>query len=248
MRIAANLGTSLLLAAITAAAPAMHAQISDTPPAGAPSAKCEVLPKSDPGSLRVFSKTTPLPYVFACGNNRPEGKCVVITLTPGSKQTPANTVIAFDHEQGDWSCIGFDGVSGWVPSNRLAPLPDQPTVDESFWLGWWRIGPNLPGIKNDRLLITKAPTPGTLHVSGRAYWYGLNDNVHFGAVNADVQPYGLYLHIVEGDDSYSCVVDLIADPAAHTFSATDNSNCGGMNVRFQGTWAKFTPTAKPRPH
>jgi hypothetical protein len=236
-------GISVLFAA-SALVPATHAQIADTPPPGAPSAKCEVRPRSDPRLLRVLVGTTTLPYVFACAENRPAGKCVVGFITPGSRETPANTALAVDHEQDGWSCVSLDAVTGWVPSNRLAPLPSQPSVPESWWLGWWRMGPGQTGIQNDRLLITKSTVPGQLRVSGRAYWYGINNNVHLGQINAEAQPYGLYLHLTEGNDTYSCVLDLIANPDTHTISATDNSNCGGMNVRFSGTWNQFTPRSR----
>ena len=43
----------------------------------------------------------------------------------------------------------------------------------------------------------------------------------------------------------ACVLDLVYRPAAHTFDALDNAQCGGMNVRFTGTWSRFTPKAAP---
>ncbi len=132
------------------------------------SVKCG--PAQQPTSTACSRCTTTLPYVFACGENRPAGKCVVGSITPGSRETPANTALAVDHEQDGWSCVSLDAVTGWVPSNRLASLPSQPSVPESWWLGWWRMGPHQTGIQNDRLLITKSDVPGQLRVSGRAYW------------------------------------------------------------------------------
>jgi hypothetical protein len=234
----------ILLAAFVMATLVIDAQIADTLPPGAPSAKCEVRPKADSRLLRVLVGTTPLPYIFACGENRPVGKCVVGSITPGSRETPANTAVAVDHEQDGWSCVSLDSVTGWVPANRLAPLPEQTSVPESWWLGWWRMGPDQASIRNDRLLITKGGTQDRFHITGRAYWYGIKNNIHVGQIEADAQLYGLYLHAVEGDDIYSCVLDLIANPDTHTITATDNSNCGGMNVRFSGTWNRFTP--RPR--
>ena len=88
-------------------------------------------------------------------------------------------------------------------------------------------------------LIQPGKSPGTLHVSGRAFWYGGNDNVHLGAIDAaDTAPLGPILHAVDG----TCVLDLVLDPATHTLSANDNMNCGGMNVRFWGSWHRFVPS------
>jgi len=105
------------------------------------------------------------------------------------------------------------------------------------WIGWWR---DSPGTR-DRLLITAGSSPGTLRVSGRAYWYGINRNVHYGQLNSrDATPSGPYLHLVESDTLSGCVVDLHFDPARHSLRSYDNSNCGGMNVHFSGTWTRFT--------
>jgi hypothetical protein len=112
------------------------------------------------------------------------------------------------------------------------------------WIGWWHNPPLVPHEENDRILITPGSAPGTLRISGRAYWYGANDNVHLGQINpADAKPIGPYLHIFDS----GCIVDLHFNPANHTFTTYDNAGCGGMNVRFSGTWTRFTPTARPKP-
>lgn len=118
-------------------------------------------------------------------------------------------------------------------------------------MGWWRKAGaetgHQTGRQADRLLITHVPRSGTLSVSGRAYWYGLADNVHFGEIVAAARPAGPHLHLVEGDNFGSCVLDLRLDPSTHTLQALDNAACGGMNVRFSGHWYRFTPTGKSRP-
>ena len=114
------------------------------------------------------------------------------------------------------------------------------------WLGWWHSGREIRGVKADRLLITRKPGSELLHISGRAYWYGLGDDVHFGEVQADAAPIGLYLHAVQPFSSGGCVVDLKLDPATHTLHAYDNMQCGGMNVRFDGTWERFLPKKRSR--
>jgi hypothetical protein len=217
------------------------AQFSDTPPPGAPTEVCDVMPNPDPHSLRIFNGSTTIPFVLACGV-RTSGKCSTQQMQPGSKDLPPTAVAAVGREKDGWSCIFFSGVSGWVPSDRLAPLPAEPAVPLAAWTGWYREYKGTSGIRNNRLLLAAGKTPGTIHVSGRAYWYGLNDSVHTGQIDADATPYGKYLHVVEGDTERACVLDLVIDPSTHTLAADDNAACGGMNVRFWGKWSRFTPS------
>ena len=226
--------------------PANGPVMSDTPPAGAPTIACDVQPIRDASKLLIVTGEGPVSYVFACGVNRPVGKCAVMTAKPGTTDLPSTTrFMSAGEQRGDWTCVApSDSTSGWLPSNRLAPLPPTPAITTADWLGSWRQGRDSPGIKNDRVLITRSKTPKTLHVSGTAYWYGLRGNVHTGGVDADASAYGDTLHIVEGKDAFSCVVDLVYHLETHTFTASDNSNCGGMNVRFLGEWQRFTPKAR----
>jgi len=135
-----------------------------------------------------------------------------------------------------------------MPSLSLALFAQQPSSKIQDWIGWYRTPIQTPGKKNDRLLLTRGKEPGTIHVSGRAYWYGINDVVHFGSVNADGIPSGSSLHVVEGDDRddpAACRIDFVLNPLDHTLSAEDNSHCGGMNVTFRGKWVRFTPATRP---
>jgi hypothetical protein len=203
---------------------------------GAPTANCE-FPNIDAATpIRITTGNGPIPYQFACGHNRPAGVCAIGALHPG-------LIVSLGVEQNGWACVtGGDSSSGWIPADRLAPVPTTPRAVVAEWLGWWRHDNDAKGQKNDRLLITRQPGSNALHISGRAYWYGLNDDVHLGEVQAYATPIGVYLHAVESS-SYGtgCVVDLKLDPTTHTLHANDNMQCGGMNVRFGGTWHRFTP-------
>ncbi len=201
-----------------------------------PGLPCDIttLPADTP--IRLLAGSGPIPYLFACGV-RGSGTCIPGKLDPG-------LVVSAGPAQNGLTCVsGGDSTSGWVPTSRLAPVPADPHASLSQWVGWWRQETETPAKNNDRLLITRTGSPGVLHISGRAYWYGANDDVHFGEVNADAKPIGNYLHAVQGDDLSGCVVDLKFDPATHTISAYDNMRCGGMNVRFARAWTKFTPAS-----
>lgn len=176
-------------------------------------------------------------YNFECGVRGP-GTCITGKLTPG-------LIVVAGPEEKDWTCIsGGDSTFGWVRTSQLAPVPDNPHIQLSQWIGWWHRDKEMPGVKNDRLLITRGKSPGTLHISGRAYWYGIAGNVHFGEVKGDATPVGPYLHVVEGDDLSGCVLDLEDHPMTQHMSAYDNARWGGMNVRFLRTWTRFNPSER----
>ncbi len=181
--------------------------------------------------IRITIGDGPIPYHFACGIGRSRHMC--------EGTLPPDLIVNLGTEQNGWACVtGIDSTSGWIPVKYLGEVPTDPKVPLSAWLGWWHQGEEVKGEKSNRLLITNQPGSHMLHVSGRAYWHGLNDNVHFGYVEADATPIGIYLHLV---GSYSCVVDLEFDLATHTLNANDNTQCGALNVRFNGTWTHYVP-------
>lgn len=216
--------------------PRPNAMPSQVPVPGAPTAKCEFFDIDVDGPIRITAGTRPIPYQFACGHNRPAGVCAQNFLSPG-------LVVSLGAEKNGWACVtGGDSTSGWVPADRLAPVSRMPRVPITGWVGWWRHPNEAKGVKNDRLLITRVSGTNLLHVSGRAYWYGSKDDVHFGEVKAKGTPIGLYLHAVEPSDvGVPCVVDLKYDLTTRKLTAYDNTQCGGMNVRFSGEWQRFTP-------
>ncbi len=209
-------------------------------PPDAPTAECKVIPSRDPATLRILDSTAPVTLVFACS----EGKCLANTIQPKPDDPQSTHIIATGERRGAWTCVFFDSVPGWIASNRLVPPPSEPAVPAQDWLGSYRMGKDLPHIQNNRLVLTPGTVPGSIHVSGQAFWYGSRTNVHDGAIEADAIPYGRYLHVVDGTDETSCVLDLVIDPAGHSLSASDNAQCGGMNVRFWGRWERFAPARK----
>ena len=223
------------LASQTLPTPALPPQI---PVAGAPTAHCS-FERIDAGTpIRITTGEEPIPYQFACGLSRPDGACIANTLSPG-------LVVSLGEERAGWACVtGGDSTAGWIPAKDLAPVPATPRAPLSEWLGWWRHVNEAKGVKNDRLLITRGPGSDVLHLSGRAYWYGLNDNVHFGEVQADAAPIGVHLHAVQTFTAGACVVDLKLDQATQTLKSYDNMRCGGMNVHFAGAWIHFTPKSR----
>ena len=107
-------------------------------PPDTPSEKCEAVPARTLDGLRILAGTDPVPFVFSC----PAIPAAAATCrsAPG-RQTDSRASSSRSITQGAWSCIFADSVSGWVPSNRLGPMPDTPAIPAADWLGWWRNGP-----------------------------------------------------------------------------------------------------------
>jgi hypothetical protein len=191
--------------------------------------------------LRRIAGSLPATYYFACQKSNPNADasgCIKGTVKPG-------LVVNLNRTEDHWACIsGSDSSSGWVETSSLEALPAEPHIPLKTWEGWWEhpAAERAKGVRNDRLLITPGKKPGSLRVSGRAYWYGVDNVVHYGQVNGEATPVGNYLHAVEGP----CVVDFeMASKRPGEMQAHQNEfeagACGGMNVSFSGKWVKFTP-------
>ncbi|WP_375382086.1 hypothetical protein [uncultured Sphingomonas sp.] len=123
--------------------------------------------------------------------------------------------------------------TGWVDTDRLAldAAASHPAL--SAWVGDWYMD-------DDHIRLTRA-TQGRLRVDGDAYWPGAHpadrpSGPNVGnlegtfAVNADRLDYS------NGNDSYDCraTLRLLGD----YLLVEDDGNCGGMNVRFTGTYRR----------
>ena len=206
-----------------------------------PREKCEFDQDRAQHQVRRVAGSTPTTYYVSCQKNNPNADaagCIKDTIKPG-------LVVSVNRIAGGWACIsGSDSTSGWVQESILEELPAEPDIPLKMWEGWWEHPANerAKGKRNDRLLITPTEKPGSLRVSGRAYWYGRADVVHFGQVNGEATPVGKYLYLAAG----RCVIDFqFASKNPPEMQVHQNEfeagACGGMNVSFGGKWVKFTP-------
>ena len=210
-----------------------------------PREKCEFDPDRASDGLQRIAGIVPTAYYFACQEDNPNADatgCIKDAAKPGP-------VVSVNREVDGWACVsGIDSTSGWLQASALEPLPAEPHVSLMEWKGWWEHPAAQRvkgGLRNDRLLVTAGKEPGSLSVSGRAYWYGVGTVVHYGQLNAEAKPVGKHLHVVDG----SCVVDLaLASTSPAKLLAHQNEfealSCGGMNVSFDGDWVKFTPESR----
>ena len=132
---------------------------------------------------------------------------------------------------GPWICSWYQPrkgseTVGWLPAESLVISSEQnarPAFER--WVGWWKYYDQSLNIRRDRKV-------GFLRVKGDAIWRGLGDNVHVGSVEGSAQPQGSELILVEEECRVS--LRLVGDYIV----ASDNSQCGGANVRFDGVYRR----------
>lgn len=124
------------------------------------------------------------------------------------------------------------GSAGWVEVQRLQPVPLHASPSLRDWSGHWRNG--------DDTLVMQV-RDGQLAVTGEAFWpsaqptpqrpYGPN----LGQIDAVARPVGATVHFTDSDDA-GC--KLQAQWLGDYLVVSDNSECGGMNVRFNGVYRR----------
>ncbi|WP_313443110.1 hypothetical protein [Stenotrophomonas sp.] len=134
---------------------------------------------------------------------------------------------------GGYRCAFFPnkvgGSAGWVDRSKLQPLPvAAPSLKD--WAGDWKDGDNGLSI---------SVRGGQLHVEGDAYWPSANPppeqrpyGPNLGQVEALATPRGADVEFV--DDSCRMTVHSLGS----VLIVADNSECGGMNVRFNGVYRR----------
>jgi hypothetical protein len=137
-----------------------------------------------------------------------------------------------------WSCAWFQGkrneTVGWMRGDGLRFLTTPPPPKPAEWLGTWRFHEDGSEIviraKDDKLAVT-----------GSSLWHGLvlddgTQVVHTGELDGEMKPSGNRARLGSPEKEYECVVDFTL--LGRYLIVTDNSNCGGVNVRFDGVYTK----------
>lgn len=227
-----------LSAMLFAAAGFAAAQDAPTPP-GAPKLACEPPAAPNFAGLRVFNGTTPVPRVYFCGShgNAP-GACFTQYLDPVKPDEYQGDLIAAGPVQGAWTCAMVGGWPGWVPTDRLSPVPATPAVTTQQWLGTWSNGHI--GAHGDRMVLSRsAAGHGILHAEAKATYTNIAHNTSTGEVSGDALALGPFLHILDSGEQTGCALDLKYDVTNGTIRAVDNQTCGGFNVSFDGVWHRL---------
>ena len=144
---------------------------------------------------------------------------------------PSEAILVY-RTKGEWTCGYVSKRNGagpeWVRSRDVHLLSIDTNPPAAAWIGTWVNGLS-------KITIRTSKNAGKLSVEGSGIWKGLGGVVHTGDFEGDAAPMGNRLHLADGG-AESCRVDLTL--AGRYIVADDNSQCGGMNVRFWGIWRK----------
>jgi len=139
-------------------------------------------------------------------------------------------IIATTRSYKQWTCVAWPkgGYTEWMNTADLAPIPVAMHPDLASWLGTWVDGKGR-GANSIRLVPGKKP--GTLTVDGAACW-GINCSSN-GSISATALPDGNTVAFHEGDAT-ACHLSLVL--LGNYLVATDDNQCGGMNVSFSDVY------------
>lgn len=127
----------------------------------------------------------------------------------------------------DWACAAFVGakgaVTGWIAKRQLVLTPTNPNPSLATWVGEWKNGRNSLSIQTQ--------SGGGLSIDGLALW-GDGPAPRTGEVQGAANPAGNHATVKDGP----CQVTLTL--ADDWLIASDNHQCGGLNVTFSGVYRR----------
>lgn len=147
----------------------------------------------------------------------------------------AGDEVIVSRNYGKYTCSWFQPKKGsetvgWILSEKLEFIETNATPTIKDWIGKWNF-------YSDFIEIAESKTKGFLDVTGSAIWKGLGDNVHIGELDHKAKPSGNELKLGETDaGEYDCKVTMRL--IEKFLIASDNFNCGGVNVTFSGVYKK----------
>ena len=142
----------------------------------------------------------------------------------------AGDQVVASRKYGSWICSWYqprkgEETVGWLPADSLVMSASSASPTLQRWTGLWMYGKKSLNIRRDI-------KSGFLKAKGYAIWEGTGANVHVGGVEAVAQPEANELILVEEE----CRVSLKL--VGGYIVASDNSECGGVNVRFNGIFRR----------
>ncbi len=119
-------------------------------------------------------------------------------------------------------------IAGFLPEDSLAPADEETGLTAAFLQGTWRYG--------DDSIEIKTAGPGKVEANGNAT-YQTATTVNEGEFTASASvPASGELVLRDGEGDAMCEVKLRR--RGPYIVATDNNQCGGMNVSFEGIYVK----------
>jgi hypothetical protein len=159
------------------------------------------------------------------------GICPAESCRRNTYVAPGDRLLA-NQMTGNWACVYFKGVGkapiiGWLPKNQLKVFAPDHHPSQEAWQGNW-------ATERSRLHIESGSKSGAVTVHGAALW-GDGPAPHTGSVEGTAAPVGNQVRIKDG----ACEINLsLVD---EWLIASDNNECGGLNVTFTSVYRKDAP-------
>ncbi len=151
-------------------------------------------------------------------------------LLDGDEVVVSHRFIGYISDQNmDFSCVWFSGEYGttvaWLESSVLEPM--QSVTWPEDWLGHWQYNDN-------DIYLNKSHFSDDLILEALAIWKNANNSIHFGELfkRLPAAENGKLLY----EDEYDCRLELSL--LGDYLLASDNKQCGGANVSFDGIYKK----------
>jgi len=122
-----------------------------------------------------------------------------------------------------------DIAAGFLPADVLEPAQDDGKLDSAFLSGTWTMLGQNP-------ITFSAVGEREVQAKGKAIWRGRPSVVHSGSFSARAELQGDSVDFRDSTGGGNCEVKIRR--RGPYLIASDNSRCGGMNVRFQGIYVK----------
>jgi hypothetical protein len=200
-----------------------------------PPLSCDVMTPADRRSL-VFVRPTsgklsvPAWFLSVKGpapEGQPQRRC-----DPRNSDCLAHSPIAADSgpfellmQEDGWSCVERSGPGTiWVRSENINPIVPEPQPSVAAWIGHW--------VQGDGYINISSNDGRHVRIEGEDDWRGVGDVVHTGRISFEVAPTKNPLALTDG------VCDVTMTLVGDYLLLHDNMGCGGLNVRFQGSWKR----------
>jgi uncharacterized protein YodC (DUF2158 family) len=215
----------VVLAAGLLASGCVHAQTTDED-----MCRNGLFPSQQEFQLATVAGSAPKLYFFNDWDGCPQKGAACQTkayVVPGDRLLTGKT-------HGEWTCAWYQGKSretvGWVRNNDLVTQAQAP-VQTAGWLGTWKQVYKGPG----RIVVSRVGD--SLQVDGKTRWIGQYTE-HFGDIAGKLAIAGRHGHIgpAGGKEALDCTADIVR--IGEFLIVHDNSQCGGVNVRFDGLYVR----------
>ncbi len=133
---------------------------------------------------------------------------------------------------GKFTCVWYqpkkgDETVGWIETDDLLKRINQPK--KGNWVGEWSDA-------SSQISIQPQKQVRTYKIYGTAVWKGLGENVHVGEIDFIAFSSNNKMSMGDNDSEYDCRVKM--QQLGRFLIVSDNKNCGGVNVSFDGIYQR----------